>query len=498
MESIEVDGVFNVRSVSGPYLTPNRLFRSATLDHLTDDGRKTLEQIGIRTVIDLRDARERTGNTATASWNVLHHPLYDPATGPPRSGEITAIYRALLDERGSSLTDAVRALAYSPAPVLVHCTAGKDRTGLVVAVASAAVGVPESAILDDYSCSGPRLRPYREDAVRLLLSDLALDPVQYAESVELHLDSPASALQSALDHIRRRHGSVTGYLDAHGFTADDLAALRTRLLGEPELTVLHLSDVHARGTENPYSGLDTEDLFFGVDGVGRLRAAVEGASTSRLRPDIVVVTGDLAHRRAVSAYPRLAAVFDEIRTHLGCPVLTVPGNHDDPVAFASVFGTNPVEHVRGFRVVGVDTSSGALSSNELARLSHELATPAPYGTVLAMHHPPVPSPAATLADRELTRADELAAVLHGSDVTAILAGHFHHPMSSVFAGVPVWVGGSLAYLQDVGTPGDSVVAFDDPVYSLVQCYRSGVRALPVALRTPEVLFRSSPTLTATS
>ena len=498
MESIEVDGVFNMRSVSGPYLTPGRLFRSATLDHLTDEGRKTLEQLGIRTVIDLRDNRERPGNTTPASWKVLHHPLYDPVTGPPRSGEITAIYRALLDERGFSLTDAVRALAYSPAPALVHCTAGKDRTGLVVAVAAAAVGVPDPAILDDYSCSGPRLRPYREDAVRALLSGLALDPAQYAESVELHLDSPASALQSALDHIRRRHGSVTGYLEAHGFTADDLAALRTRLLGEPELTVLHLSDVHARSTEDSCSELGTDGLFFGVDGVGRLRAAVEGASTSRLRPDIVVVTGDLAHRRAASTYPRLAAVFDEIRTRLGCPVLTVPGNHDDPVAFASMFGTNPVEHVRGFRVVGVDTSPGALSSNELARLSHELAAPAPYGTVIAMHHPPVPSPAATLAGRELARADELAAVLRGSDVTAILAGHFHHPMAGVFAGVPVWVGSSLAYLQDVGTPGDSLVAFDDPAYSVVQCSRTGVRALPVALHTPEVLFRSSPTLTVAS
>ena len=498
MESIEVDGVFNMRSVSGPYLTPGRLFRSATLDHLTDEGRKTLEQLGIRTVIDLRDNRERPGSTTPASWKVLHHPLYDPVTGPPRSGEITAIYRALLDERGFSLTDAVRALAYSPAPALVHCTAGKDRTGLVVAVAAAAVGVPDPAILDDYSCSGPRLRPYREDAVRALLSGLALDPAQYAESVELHLDSPASALQSALDHIRRRHGSVTGYLEAHGFTADDLAALRTRLLGEPELTVLHLSDVHARSTEDSYSELGTDGLFFGVDGVGRLRAAVEGASTSRLRPDIVVVTGDLAHRRAASTYPRLAAVFDEIRTRLGCPVLTVPGNHDDPVAFASMFGTNPVEHVRGFRVVGVDTSPGALSSNELARLSHELAAPAPYGTVIAMHHPPVPSPAATLAGRELARADELAAVLRGSDVTAILAGHFHHPMAGVFAGVPVWVGSSLAYLQDVGTPGDSLVAFDDPAYSVVQCSRTGVRALPVALHTPEVLFRSSPTLTVAS
>ena len=489
MESIEVDGVFNVRSVSGPYLTPGRLFRSATLDHLTEEGRKTLGQIGIRTVIDLRDTRERSGKTVTASWNVLHHPLYDPLTGPPRSGEITAIYRTLLDERGSALTDAVRALAHSPAPVLVHCTAGKDRTGLVVAVASAAAGVPDSAILDDYACSGPRLRPYREDAVRILLSDLALDPAQYAESVELHLDSPASALKSALDHIRRRHGSVTGYLAAHGFTPDDLAALRRRLFGSPELTVLHLSDIHASDREDPFAGIDVAE---------RLLEVADRESRSRLRPDIVVVTGDLVHHGAVSAYSRLTEIFAGIRARLDCPVLVVPGNHDDPAAFAAAFGTNPVEHVRGFRILGVDTSSGVLPPDELARLSHELATPAPHGTVLAMHHPPVPSPAATLEGRELGRTGDLAAVLHGSDVSAILAGHFHHPMSGVFAGVPLWVGSSLAYLQDVGTPGHSVVAFDEPAYSLVQCSPTGVRALPVGLRTPDVLFRSSPTLTVTA
>ncbi|MGV9743405.1 tyrosine-protein phosphatase [Rhodococcus zopfii] len=489
VESIEVDGVFNVRSVAGPGLAPGRLFRSGTLDHLTPRGRNMLEKLGIRTVLDLRDGTERPESTAPAFWDVLHHPLYDPLTGPPRTGEITAIYRALLNERGPALTDAVRALAASPAPVLVHCTAGKDRTGLVVALALSAVGVPDPVIVDDYAWSGPRVRPHREEAVRNLLADLALDPAEHTRSVELHLDSPPSALQSALGHVRRRYGSVTGYLEAHGFTADDLVALRTRLLGEPELTVLHLSDVHAS---------DRQDPFVGVDGAGRVRAAVDRASASRLRPDIVVVTGDLAHHRATATYPGLVEIFDEIRNRLGCPVLAVPGNHDDPVAFASAFGTHPVEYVRGFRVLGVDTSSGALPRDELARLSHELATPAPNGTVLVMHHPPVPSPAATLAGRELVRSDELAAVLHGSDVSAILAGHFHHPMSGVFTGIPVWVGSSLAYLQDVGTPGDSVVAFDDPAYSLVRCSRAGVRALPIALRTPEVLFRSSPTLTATT
>ncbi|MBV6756917.1 tyrosine-protein phosphatase [Rhodococcus opacus] len=489
MNSIEVAGTFNVRAVAGPGLIPHTLFRSAALDHLDSGGRDMLCAYGIRTVIDLRDATERAAADTTGDWTVAHHPLYDPRTGPPQAGDIAEVYRALLDERGGALVEALRGLACSPAPVLVHCTAGKDRTGLLVALALAAVGVPDAVILDDYARSGTQVRPHREEAVRRLLTGLALDPAEHARALELHLDSPPSVLGDALADLRARHGTVTSYLRAHGFTDADLTALRTRLLDATTLTVLHLSDVHASASAR---------LRTRVDGIARVRLVAERVESSTLRPDVVVVTGDLSHHGESSTYPALATAFDELRVRLGCPVVVVPGNHDEPHSFATFFGRNPVEHVHGFRVIGLNTAVGSVSRVDLDLLRSELRSPAANGTVLALHHPPVPSPAATLTGRELAAPEELAAALDGSDVVAILAGHFHHPMSGVFAGIPVWVGGSLAYLQDTGTPADTVVGFDAPMYSVVRCSRHGVSALPIPLHTPDVLFRSSPTLTAAS
>lgn len=484
-------GTFNVRAVVGPGIAPGVLFRSAALDHLTEHGRKALHARGITTVIDLRDPTERA--TAEAiRWKVVHNPLFDPRVGPPRSGDIVAIYRALLDERSDALLDALRALAASPGPALVHYAVGKDRTGLVVALALAAIGVPDAVIVDDYARSGAQVRPHRETPVHETLRRLMLAPEEYARALELHLDSPPAAMAATLEYLRDRYGTVHSYLHNHGFTSGDLAALRRRLLADApggdstELTVLHVSDVHATAGE---------PLFPDVDGIERLRRVADHVESSLLRPDIVVVTGDLAQHGAASTYPALAGALEDLCMRLGCPAVVVPGNHDAPAAFASVFGRHPVEHVRGFRVIGLDSSAGRLSRDELDRLRRELESPAPNGTVLALHHPPIPSPAAALAGRELVASEQLAAVIRGSDVVAILAGHFHHPMSGMFAGISLWVSGSLAYLQDVGTPAGTVVGLDSPGYSLVRCSRHGVSALPLSLHTPEVLFRSSPTLT---
>lgn len=485
MKPIEVAGTFNLREVAGPGLTRGILFRSAALDDLSDEGRNTLRTFGIHTVIDLRDDSERLASPTGTPWQLAHHPLFDPRTGPPRTGDIGAVYRSLLDERGAALAGALHTLTHTPGPVLVHCAVGKDRTGLIVALALAAADVPDAAILDDYAASGRYVRPHREAHVRRLLGGTELTPDQHARAVELHLDSPRDVMAAALGHVRDRFGSVANYLSAHGFTPRDVVALRVRLRSAPELTALHLTDVHAAPTP----------LYAHVDGVARVRAVTERMQSSMLRPDVVVVTGDLSHHGDPSVYPALAAAFDDLRTRLGCPVVAVPGNHDDPAAFAAVFGRHRVEHVRGFRVIGLDTTTGSVSRADLDRLAQELCTPAPHGTIVALHHPPVPSPAATMAGRELAAPEELAAVLSGSDVIAILAGHFHHPMSGVFAGIPVWVGGSLAYLQDAGTPADTVVGFDAPAYSIVRCSRNATSALPIPLYDPDVLFRANPTLT---
>ena len=101
--------------------------------------------------------------------------------------------------------------------------------------------------------------------------------------------------------------------------------------------------------------------------------------------------------------------------------------------------------VDGLRIIALDTSvpgyhHGELSDDQLTWLAAELATPAEHGTLIALHHPPLPLPMLRAAELiELLEQDRLAAVIEGSDVRGILAGHLHFSTYSLFAGVPVSV-----------------------------------------------------------
>ena len=132
--------------------------------------------------------------------------------------------------------------------------------------------------------------------------------------------------------------------------------------------------------------------------------------------------------------------------------------------------------VNGLRIVALDTSvpghhHGEVSDAQLAWLARVLDVPAPCGTILAMHHPPLPTVADLAVTVELVEQHRLAAVLEGTDVRAILAGHLHYSSFGTFAGIPVSVASSTCYTQDLaferaGTRGhDAAQAF-----SLVQVY----------------------------
>lgn len=484
---IDVPGTYNVRTVACGPVEPGLLFRSAMLDDLTLDGLDVLRAQRIHTVVDLRDDSEKRTPVAAGPWSVVAVPLYDPRTGPPSHGDLDTVYSILLRTRGEVLVEALRAIAGAAGPVLVHCTAGKDRTGLVVALALAAVGVSDSDIARDYGLSGPQVRPRREQQARALLDGADLDADRYRQGLELHLDSPPEVLVRALSSVRDEYGSIVEYLRQHGFSGSDLADLHARLCGGADLRVLHVSDVHAT---------TGGDLYRRIDGTDRLRQVTATAAQWPAGPDAVVLTGDLCQAGHSDAYPALAAAVADMEAHLGCPVLAVPGNHDHPELFAAAFGPVRELSVRGYRIIRLDTGTGLLSDDELERLESALTRPAPRGTIVAMHHPPIPAAAAALVGRELTNRRRLAEVVAGSDVRLILAGHFHHPMSGLFGEIPVWVGGSLAYLQHTGVDANTVVGLDAPSFSVVRIDDIGVSCVPVPLAEPDVLFRSAPTATA--
>jgi 3',5'-cyclic AMP phosphodiesterase CpdA len=217
--------------------------------------------------------------------------------------------------------------------------------------------------------------------------------------------------------------------------------------------VAHLSDPHLlAGGQRQYGVIDTEaNLQLALDRLTRLQPA----------PQALVFTGDLADRAEPAAYRRLRELAEPAAEALGATVVWVMGNHDERAPYAEgLFGAasdepqDRVHDVAGLRIVSLDTSvpgyhHGELSDAQLTWLSEELATPAEHGTLLALHHPPIPIPMMRAAEIiELADQHRLAEVITGSDVRGILGGHFHYSTYSTFAGVPVSVASATCYTSD--------------------------------------------------
>ena len=243
----------------------------------------------------------------------------------------------------------------------------------------------------------------------------------------------------------------------------------------PRHTVAHLSDPHLLADRRMHERIDTEANL--ERALARL-AAVDPA------PQVLVFTGDLADRAEPDAYRRLREIVEPAARAMGADVVWTMGNHDEREPYArGLFGEagdrtqDRVHEVDGLRVVALDTSvpgyhHGALSGEQLEWLADVLATPAPHGTLLAMHHPPVPLPMLRAAELiELHDQDRLEAVVAGTDVRGILAGHLHFSTWSTFAGVPVSVASASCYTTDPAPVRRLVSGVDgDQSFTMVHAY----------------------------
>ncbi|SMH48646.1 Protein tyrosine/serine phosphatase [Rathayibacter oskolensis] len=222
MTHIEIEGVLNARVFGDE--TP-WLLRTAALDAITPAGIATLRGLGVTSVVDLREDVERPDGLGPIAVRSI--PLYGTPEGPPRHGSLDEVYARLLRERGASVAEAVAAIADADGAVLVHCSAGKDRTGIVVALALLAAGATVDDVIADYALSGALIEHARRPLVEALLAELALDADAAAATRSLHLESPASALRSALA-ILDEWGGPHAYLLRHGVTVEQLTALAER------------------------------------------------------------------------------------------------------------------------------------------------------------------------------------------------------------------------------------------------------------------------------
>ncbi len=259
---IPLAGAENTRDLGGTptydgrSVQPRRLIRSDNLQHLTgEDVRLLIDTVGVRTIVDLRKLDEVTISgsgplVGHAAVSFAHHSLYPdaPVSGTDSRAEGTSRiswetiesvdhddawtghYLTYLTMRPDSIIGSLRAIASSPGAALVHCAAGKDRTGTVVALALLVAGATDEAIVADYAASAER--------VPRILDRLREHPA-YRHSLTgatvANQTPKPETMSYFLTAIRDRFGGADGYLGGHGWTASDTARLRAKLLDDRDV-----------------------------------------------------------------------------------------------------------------------------------------------------------------------------------------------------------------------------------------------------------------------
>ncbi len=254
MAWIELEGAVNVRDLGdlpttdGQKTVRARLLRADNLQELSaGDVTKLVRDIGVTTVVDLRSSNELAAEgaaplDAVAGVRHAHHPVLaevgantdviaDALLARDRQDKsryprdpVCGHYLGYLEDRPDQAVGALRSIAHAEGAALVHCAAGKDRTGVVVALALTVAGVPAEAVVADYAASGERTEAImaRLRRSRLYARDIDSKPA------DLHRPRPET-MTAFLEQMDARYDGVASWLADHGFSAADLQALRAKL-----------------------------------------------------------------------------------------------------------------------------------------------------------------------------------------------------------------------------------------------------------------------------
>jgi protein tyrosine/serine phosphatase len=251
MSWLPLQGAANGRDLGGLPLAgggvtrPGVLLRTDNLQGLTDaDVRLLVDELSVRIVVDLRTGVEVQAEgpgplTREAAVDIRHRSLYPEAghntdvdvlpwntfdrVGHVDESPAVRAYLNYLRHRPDSIVAALRDVAYADGAAIVHCAAGKDRTGVVCALALAIAGVPREAIVADYVATDERI-----DAIvaRLAASATYASDI-HVEQTDRHRPR-AETMERVLELLDAHDDGPAGWLDAHGFSADDAQRLRAR------------------------------------------------------------------------------------------------------------------------------------------------------------------------------------------------------------------------------------------------------------------------------
>jgi hypothetical protein len=211
----------------GGAIRSGALIRADALNRLTADGLAAAKAAGMSRIIDLR--RETEAGVAEHPFAgdpaYRNIPVQNPADPDHEWLTLAGIYCAMLDLRPDLFAQAFTEIADAPAgAVVVHCAGGKDRTGMIVALALSVAGVAEAVIAADYALTESRMRAENKAVLKLV------DDPRIREIMAGLQPTPPEVMLETLAHLNERHGGVRQYLLAAGVSEGRLAAVHDRLL----------------------------------------------------------------------------------------------------------------------------------------------------------------------------------------------------------------------------------------------------------------------------
>jgi 3',5'-cyclic AMP phosphodiesterase CpdA len=244
--------------------------------------------------------------------------------------------------------------------------------------------------------------------------------------------------------------------------------------------ILHFSDTHLISGDS--------SLYGDVDADFYLKQIFAEVVESGARPEAIIFTGDIADTGEPEAYAKARTMAQAFADATGAELIWVMGNHDDRANFrmgllGEAGSTEPIDNVYqfgGLRIISLDTSVpghhyGELEQSQLNWLSSVLETKSEEGTILALHHPPVPSVLDMAATVELRDQKSLAEIISNSDIRTIIGGHLHYSSFTTFAGIPVSVASSTCYTQDLNVKQGGTFGRDTAQgFNMIHVYKDNI------------------------
>lgn len=239
---LQIKGTHNVRDIGGYRTEDGRsvvwkmVLRGDAIHNVDDEGREIFQSLKLSTSLDLREEDERIEAPDNLSEHVrlvsipifTHNTVKKTAVTDRRAlSSLDEVYQYVVAERGAAVVAVLRKLAQPDSlPAIVHCTAGKDRTGIVIALLLASLGVPDDTIAADFAATSLFLTEEFYQGI----TERAVNNGQNREQYTAMLSCEPQLILNVLKQIRASHGDVKSYLVHHGMPTEDLDRLRLLLL----------------------------------------------------------------------------------------------------------------------------------------------------------------------------------------------------------------------------------------------------------------------------